>query len=131
MICGGLISEWSIRRIQVRYQKMSDAELKDDARFLVSKSHQKALRWMRTQVRVKSSRDFEDEELEPLVQLWFDDYLFRDVNIDSHKYLLESLTKIKNQQTDQIVSAIGLLCTIIWLVSSIAIILLHFPAPSI
>jgi hypothetical protein len=131
LLCGGMISEWAIKRTYERYRKMSDLELKDDAELLVSKTHEKTLRWIRSQVRVKSSGNYDDGELEPLIELWYDDYLYRDANMDNHKHLLESLTRIENVKASLILLAIGLFCTITWLVSSTIITLIHLPAPSI
>ncbi|MFX0107368.1 MAG: hypothetical protein ACFE7R_03725, partial [Candidatus Hodarchaeota archaeon] len=120
VICGGLVSEWSVRRTCTRYGRMSVAELKDNAEELIKRDRENALRWIRSQVRLRTGSTPSDEQLEPLVQLWYEEYLFRDADDkDSHKRLLESLTGGEDRSLPLSILLIALAFVIVWALMSL------------
>lgn len=131
-LCGGLVSELQVNRTLTRYERMSDAELRADGELLVKRNHEKVLRWLRGSIVRKMVSNLSDEQLEPLVQLWYEEYFFRDADsMDSHEALLDSLTKTQSRSLPLLTLAIGLVVAIAWVLTSLMIVFQHLPAPSV
>ncbi|MHA2142980.1 MAG: hypothetical protein ACXADF_14075 [Candidatus Thorarchaeota archaeon] len=132
LLCGGLVSEWSIRRTRTRYEQMSDSDLMHDAESLVQRNHERVLHWLRNGLKPKLGRTLSDEELEPLTQLWYEEYFFHYENPnESHIRLMESLTRRDGRVLSVVVPTLGLTSAIVWLANSLMVVILMLPAPTI
>jgi hypothetical protein len=130
-LCGGLVSEWSTNRTLNRYERMSDAELRADGEIFVKRDKEKVLRWLRRSALRKAGRGLSDEQLEPFVQLWKEEYFFRDAdNMVSHEKLLDSLTSMEKGSLPLLTLALGIVVVIAWALVSLMIVIQHLPAPS-
>jgi hypothetical protein len=131
-LCGGLVSELQVNRTLTRYERMSDAELRADGELLAIKNHEKVLRWLRGSVLRKAISSLTDEQLEPLVRLWYEEYFFRDADtMVSHEQLLDSLTRERSRSIPLLIFVFGLIVAMAWILTSLIIVLLHLPAPSV
>jgi hypothetical protein len=126
-----LISE-SIRHSRRQSEHMSDVELKNHSESFLEKDKEKANRWLQHQLRRKVGRPLTEKELKPLLQVWYDEYLFRDADTLTN---ISQITRLPFQEDNKIASkwilVFGLVSTILWIVNSLVIVFLHLPAPAI
>ena len=129
---GGLISEWSLRRSIRQYDRMSGIGLKEHAESFLEKDKKKAARWLRNQLRARVGRNLTENELKPLLQVWYDEYLFRDAETLGN---LDQILRLPLQKDNETLSswllAFGLISTIVWILNSLMIVILHLPAPAV
>jgi hypothetical protein len=125
---GGLITEWSFRRSGRRHEQMSDSELRNHAESFLERDKEKARRWLTNQLSRRVGRTLTEDELEPLLQLWYNEYLFRDADMLVN---LDQISRLPLQEDRKALTSwllvFGLFSTIVWILNSLAIVL--FPVP--
>ncbi|MCF2136642.1 MAG: hypothetical protein K9W43_05300 [Candidatus Thorarchaeota archaeon] len=129
---GIVISEYMINYSRTKIDSMSDEELRRDAASFQEKDRTRALRWIRSQVRMKGITIPKDPTLEQQVlEIWYNGYLFRNVDpIDGYTPIILALAKSTQNRLINALVLFGLTLSIIWFINSLLIVFLPIPAPA-